>query len=475
LNTDYSDHGGSLGEHLHRLPAAEARALADAFVRLSGPASEARFKAWVQALATGFPRKTLSEQLSPEHRVAHLVGEVDTRLQILYRGWLAWRAVGPMSHPERLALLERHSRPWVDIFLEHLDVPRLLRTLAPAAGVAPREFLAKLQHPMLPLKSVNLRFTYHCNVSCAHCYNHSGPRRKRERLDESAMLDLIDQLAGAGIAALNLTGGEPMLYPDLVCRLIGRARAANVARVSIMSNGAWARTPGCAERVLANLERAGFNPDQGDWIKVSAGVYHQTAGIPLQAVAHAARAYHRRFGLPLTIDYEVHGLIPETSQAAWAALGRFGLSNREATLVPRQIEPLGRGSDLESRVSRYPAALFGPCDMIDQVVVNPDGRCRPCCGMNDSNEGIVLGSIHRDSLRCIVKRLQNHPVLQAMARLPVGQVFREVAPGFQALARYASHCELCQEVLGARDPRELFDRCPERFSTEADYFPHWLV
>ncbi len=56
-------------------------------------------------------------------------------------------------------------------------------------------------------------FTHKCNLSCRHCYSNSGAIRKMELTTEEA-LEVVDQLADAGVVALAFSGGEPLCRKD---------------------------------------------------------------------------------------------------------------------------------------------------------------------------------------------------------------------------------------------------------------------
>lgn len=76
--------------------------------------------------------------------------------------------------------------------------------------------------------------TYRCNLKCRHCLTESGEACKDE-LDTPQALKLVDNLAEAGVLYLSLSGGEPLLRPDIVTIL--KHIASKNMRVEIASNG----------------------------------------------------------------------------------------------------------------------------------------------------------------------------------------------------------------------------------------------
>lgn len=78
--------------------------------------------------------------------------------------------------------------------------------------------------------------THHCNARCLHCYSASGPDISgRSELPIGKALDVVDQLADAGVLVLAFSGGEPLMHRhwDL---LVGRAVRRGI-NVNVGSNG----------------------------------------------------------------------------------------------------------------------------------------------------------------------------------------------------------------------------------------------
>ena len=74
-----------------------------------------------------------------------------------------------------------------------------------------------------------------CNLLCRHCYSNSDGERYDGELTTTEALGFIDQLAGFNVPVLLLSGGEPLMRPDLE-QLIGAAVDRGI-RVTLSSNG----------------------------------------------------------------------------------------------------------------------------------------------------------------------------------------------------------------------------------------------
>jgi len=77
--------------------------------------------------------------------------------------------------------------------------------------------------------------TRRCNLHCAHCYTDSFDREYEGELTTEEAERVIDDLAGFGAPVILLSGGEPLLRPDLP-ELAGYAHGRGI-RTVISTNG----------------------------------------------------------------------------------------------------------------------------------------------------------------------------------------------------------------------------------------------
>ena len=95
--------------------------------------------------------------------------------------------------------------------------------------------------------SAYLHVTQRCNLDCAGCYSLDA---QRNALADAPLEDIeraVDELASAGVSNLVISGGEPFLRSDLP-EIAARAKAADVAKVTVLSNGTC-----MTDRALARL------------------------------------------------------------------------------------------------------------------------------------------------------------------------------------------------------------------------------
>jgi organic radical activating enzyme len=389
------------------------------------------------------------------------------RLQGLYRSRFTDSPPIPgMRHEEKIAALD-NVRDCAQSIVAAFDWRWLADWLRlDLIGETAESCLSRLSNFAFPVKRVNFRFTYHCNISCRHCYNGSGPHAKAQRIELDAMRAIIAQMPGAGIAALNLTGGEPFLYPDDLMALIAAGRASRLDAISIYSNGFWAETAEKADKMLARLAAAGLMQGAGDFIKVSTGAYHQEF-VGFDRVVLLAQRYHRMFARKLAVDYEVAPGDKARSAEVRKHLAAESLDQCIAISF-RETQPLGRARNLQGSEL---TTIDVPCGMIEEIVFDPDGTARPCCGFNNENDGVAIGMADVHSLRDLVKRMQNDPVLQFLAKNPMNAIFEHI--GVERNAKgYAGPCNLCQHALGALADKEQLQA---RLFDQQEFYPFWFT
>ncbi|WP_170174887.1 radical SAM protein [Undibacterium parvum] len=115
-----------------------------------------------------------------------------------------------------------------------------------------------------------------CNLACAHCYTSSGPGL-RQQLDISMLRACLRDAAQLGYRQLAVSGGEPLLYPQL-SGLLEQARALGML-TSITSNGMlatterWATISPMLDLVAISIDG---NPQEHDAIRAQHGAYAKT-------------------------------------------------------------------------------------------------------------------------------------------------------------------------------------------------------
>lgn len=384
--------------------------------------------------------------------------EINLRLQTMYHLYLSCSAIANKV-PDHSALigLTGGLESAAYQLLRSWNLPGMIKWLGyenPDETLG--HLLRQLSNNFFQLESVNLRFTYHCNITCRHCYNSSGPHLEGVRIPLSRMLHIIEQMPSVNMRKLTITGGEPFLYLDDITLLVQHARRHGVTQIALLTNASWAISPDQTRNILLQLKASGFGMEH-DNIKASAGIYHQEK-VPLGRVLILIEAYFALFERPLNVDFEAqHANEEENFKQLLRAKGLFNKAN----VGFRGILPFGRGESLLCVPDL--TALDTHCTNINQIVFDPDGKVRPCCGLNVGNQGIVIGT--NDDLQSLVKSVQNNPILQFLARNPIKAIFPFTG---NTAGIYCALCDACQDALGTVQDTEVLKL---KLATLQEFFP----
>src|ERR1700743_3099823 len=88
-------------------------------------------------------------------------------------------------------------------------------------------------------RTLRVSLTSRCNFGCVYCVagDEAGPVMREQALGAAELLGMIGRLHGRlGLETVRLTGGEPLLYPELVALLEG-LRMMAIRRIKPTTNG----------------------------------------------------------------------------------------------------------------------------------------------------------------------------------------------------------------------------------------------
>lgn len=86
------------------------------------------------------------------------------------------------------------------------------------------------------LTHLRLSVTKACDLSCAYCHREGAPDAAGPDLSLALLTEMVTALAARGLSRVKITGGEPLLRPDLV-DVVRVLRDAGYSDVSLTTNG----------------------------------------------------------------------------------------------------------------------------------------------------------------------------------------------------------------------------------------------
>ena len=128
------------------------------------------------------------------------------------------------------------------------------------------ELLKEVQNPSpvkpwrrLPGPMVIWNLVRRCNLTCQHCYALSANKDFDNELSTPQIFAVMDDLKQMGVPALILSGGEPLLHPDIFT-IAARAKAMRFY-VALSTNGTLINETNIAQIAAAGFHYIGISLD----------------------------------------------------------------------------------------------------------------------------------------------------------------------------------------------------------------------
>lgn len=279
--------------------------------------------------------------------------------------------------------------------------------MTPGADIRPTRGDRPVRSGFLPDRTIHLHPLARCNLACKHCYSWSGPEAKA-MLPIETLGPALETLRAEGYEVLSLSGGEPMLYPELR-ELTALSRALGFRTVAITNgfrvNARFAdlldRFDGLAvsfDGMKEVHDRVRGNPRAFD-MAVAALEYLQETGKPAAAAYTASRdslgdipdfvEMAARLGVravqirPLVMAgraaaaYSGPALTPADASRLWLIGQALAEAYRGRPAIHTDLAH--SRAILADRAAWAPALEGGGTlsDLVNPLVVTPEGRLRP--------------------------------------------------------------------------------------------------
>jgi SynChlorMet cassette radical SAM/SPASM protein ScmF len=153
-------------------------------------------------------------------------------------------------------------------------------------GVPPAERSSKPAHlegsiPIYPLNCIYFYLTEGCNLCCRHCWiqpKFQNGERVYPSLEVDLFKSIIDQAKALGLGSVKLTGGEPLLHPQ-IGELLDHIEEEGL-RLTIETNGVLC-TPALARKIAScaspfvSVSIDGADAETHEWVRGVAGSFRQ--------------------------------------------------------------------------------------------------------------------------------------------------------------------------------------------------------
>jgi len=301
------------------------------------------------------------------------------------------------------------------------------------------------------ITSLGLHITDRCNAKCLHCAFACGPNFRGHMRVEEARHYLVDAKA-LDAEIVCITGGEPMLYPNSVRRIISECVRLSFPEIWLFTNAFWAHCTSKAHATVEKLRSLGLTK-----MFTSIDFFHQ-GYIPIESVRNMVEASVKS-SLEVCVDARFIGQADEEKEFDSATrshlkfLGDF-LSKVEVTkaqpmFIGRAPESLAKQVKMKSLREilndRCPGAWAGG------TLESPLGVDVDELGFATICPGLSIGNARQASFRKIVEKYDydyhNYAVIAALYDYGAkGLMNLASEKGFAPKEAYVSACHFCYEV-----------------------------
>jgi len=279
------------------------------------------------------------------------------------------------------------------------------------------------------VREIDLHLTNRCNLTCAHCSVDSGAGRTAYgEMGFDAWSGVIDNAAWLGVRYCDLTGGEPLLHPDVEA-IVARI-ASHGMRSQLQSNGMLVNERRLRPLIDAGLGTLVISLD-GDWARHDA--IRGLAGSHRAGLVAIATGV--RLGIPVRVtrvvvrDEHIESIAEFARQLDEIGIDHLSL-NYFSPVTPRHFEgwripdaerwlTFTRDVEVLAKRVRYPISYevgFARADDADAFfgeetrcliqrrrwfLIRCDGEVFPCYHFVHSG-AMSLGNVRRDPLSAIV-------------------------------------------------------------------------
>lgn len=310
----------------------------------------------------------------------------------------------------------------------------------------------------LKLNRIEFMSTYHCPGRCKHCsvgsrLNRPGPRH----VPVTESVDAIRWLgAHYPIQSIMTFGGEPLLYPHVICALHSAAKDCHIPTRQLITNGYFSKRPEHIRQVAEDLIEAGVND-----ILLSVDAFHQES-IPLGPVMEFSRCVMEI--RPEILQLQPSWVVNEAHNDLWNTRTREILAefSRLGVVVGRGDNIFMAGNAVEHLAEYYPAPHLDmddrcgsqpytePLDQVSSLSIEPNGDVVACA--------FPIGNLLRENMDMIVSRYDpyDNPFTRAVLTGGVGGLLQAAKDHSipADCSKCYSVCDLCRQIKDQIEPKE---------------------
>jgi hypothetical protein len=298
------------------------------------------------------------------------------------------------------------------------------------------------------LISGGLITNYFCTSRCRHCLYNAGPHRDRQYIDSQTTEANLRMVRSLGCTSVHIGGGEPLLRPAALEKVLETAVRAGVSIDYVETNSSWFKDRDSAIQILTRLRGHGLHT-----LLVSISPFHNEF-VPFYKVKGVIEA-SRRAGIeifPWIADFiqDLSEFDPHKPHDPSAYQQRFGRDYLTGVLQRYWVHLGGRALDT--------FRPFFKAKSFKQIMKENSGSCQP--ELSDTSHfhidlfgnyipGLCSGlAIFRDDLGKALPP-EKYPLLSALYQSGIrglAEMARHEFGYSPARNDYINKCDVCNEI-----------------------------
>ena len=99
---------------------------------------------------------------------------------------------------------------------------------------------------------------YFCTSSCGHCLYSCSPKREKDYIESTTLVDNLKKIKALGCSTIHVGGGEPFLGLKGLQMVVKTSLAMGVRIEYVETNSSWYRDGPSARKILSSLKESGL-------------------------------------------------------------------------------------------------------------------------------------------------------------------------------------------------------------------------
>lgn len=314
-----------------------------------------------------------------------------------------------------------------------------------------------LQPSAIPLDFLWLELTSACNSKCLHCYAECGPSCPPPlQVSHDRWLSLIEEARLAGATAIQLIGGEPLLYPAWR-ELVIKAHSLNYECIEIFTNGTLV-DDSCVDffktyKVSIATTLYADNEETHDKITLHPNSFTKT----MAAITKLQNA-----NIPLRVASIIMKDNEHEVENIMKLYEKWGMHDA----YPDAVRPTGRGDDQDLQPLHYRKPPIKPPFYCDAYSFYDAQHCHGCLA------GKIAVTAAGDVIPCIFARDQlcGNILKNSLSEILSGQSLMQCWHTTKDCITKCKDCEYryacpdCRPLAQSSDPKKNWFACPQNCS-----------